>query len=184
MEGIMNKKINIKLLLTFFAIFSFSVMWLSLGGVAGAETVFTTNTLIDAGNTAYDGQDIVVINCTLTVNGPHSFNSLQVVNNAVVTHQATTASQEYSLLLTVASNLIVDATSKIDVSGRGYLQGRTLGNTTVGAATLVAGGSYGGLGGFGWNGSTTNAVYGDYQNPNELGSGGGPHSNLGVLVAG
>ncbi len=41
----------------------------------------------------------------------------------------------HKLDLTVAEQVIVDATSKIDVSGKGYLAGRTTGNTTVGGAT-------------------------------------------------
>src|SRR5712671_664602 len=58
-----------------------------------ASVSITTNTLIDVGDTTYDGQDIVVNNCTLTVNGQHAFGSLQAVNNAVVTHTAATTSQ-------------------------------------------------------------------------------------------
>ncbi len=47
----------------------------------------------------------------------------------------------------MASNLVVDASSAIDVSGKGYLPDYTLGNTTAGARSgSVAGGSYGGLG--------------------------------------
>ena len=49
-------------------------------------TVFTTNATINAGNATYDGQDIVVSNCTLTVNGPHFFASLLLTNSAVLTH--------------------------------------------------------------------------------------------------
>src|ERR1019366_522230 len=58
------------------------------------------------------------------------------------------------------------------VSAKGYLEGRTTGNTTVGAAVDTAGGSYGGLGGSGRTGPA-NAVYGDYANPEDWGSGGG-----------
>src|ERR1035437_10475944 len=50
--------------------------------------VITTNTTIAIGVTTYDGQDIVVSNCTLTVNGPHPFTSLLVASNGVVTHTA------------------------------------------------------------------------------------------------
>ena len=76
------------------------------------------------------------------------------------------------------TTLFIDSTSKIDVSGKGYLGGypggvngvsigRTLGNTTAGGSTSSNGGGYGGLGGSG------NATYGDYANPNDVGSGGG-----------
>ncbi|MCL5097556.1 MAG: hypothetical protein M1608_08520 [Candidatus Omnitrophica bacterium] len=97
--------------------------------------------------------------------------SLQVANGAVLTHQVTTPTREYSLRLTIASNLLVDASSRIDVSGRGYLGNYAIGNVRTGGATGTSGGSYGGLG-FSSGGGTANAVYGDYRNPDELGSGG------------
>src|SRR5690349_11301349 len=115
--------------------------------LVGATVTFTNNTLIDASNLAYEGQDIVITGCTVTANGRHAFNSVSLLNVGVLSHQPTTASQEYSLVLHVTNNLLVDATSSIDVSGDGYLAGYTFGNTTNGAANHTAGGSYGGLGG-------------------------------------
>jgi len=44
---------------------------LALLATAAHAAVFTTDATINIGDTAYDGQDIVVSNCTLTVNGPH-----------------------------------------------------------------------------------------------------------------
>src|SRR5438309_1549157 len=70
--------------------------------------------------------------------------SVSILNGAMLTHQAPTATQEYALRLTLTGALMIDATSKIDVTGQGYRPGYTLGNTTVGGAT-TAGGSYGGL---------------------------------------
>src|SRR5262249_18678532 len=66
--------------------------------------------------------------------------------------------QVHLLDLDIAGTLNVDATSRIDVSGKGYLAGRTTGNTTTGGATGNAGGSYGGVGGA--PRGTANAVYG------------------------
>ena len=143
---------------------------------ARAGVTFTTNTLIGSANLAYEGQDIVIQGCTVTVNGAHGFNSLSLLSTGVLTHAATTLTQEYSLTLTLAKNLTVDGTSRIDVSGRGYLPGYTLGNTTNGAASYTAGGSYGGLGGVCCGSSSVaNGPYGDYHNPNELGSGSGAY---------
>ena len=59
------------------------------GFTAGAVT-FTNDTAISLNNTNYDGADIVVTNCTLTVDGPHSFASLQVLNGANLTHSIST----------------------------------------------------------------------------------------------
>jgi hypothetical protein len=52
---------------------------------AGAIT-FTNDTAISFRNTNYDGADIVVTNCTLTVDGPHAFASVQVLNGGSLTH--------------------------------------------------------------------------------------------------
>ncbi len=141
-----------------------------------AVVTFTQDTLIDVGNSSFDGQDIVVQACTVTANGVHAFNSVQVVGGGVLTHQPTTPAQEYSLVLAIVSNLVVDAASRIDVSGRGYandgaLGALTLGNTNTGAASGRSGGSYGGLGAPA-SGGQANSTYGDYHNPNELGSAG------------
>ena len=48
-----------------------------------AQTVtFTTNTAIGVGNTNYDSAAIVVTNCTVTMDGPHTFASLLVAGGA------------------------------------------------------------------------------------------------------
>ena len=45
---------------------------------AGAETVFTSNTTIAAGNLAYEGANIGVQGCIVTVEGNHSFGALSI----------------------------------------------------------------------------------------------------------
>jgi len=87
----------------------------------------------------------------------------------VLTHVACTATETHRLEINVAGVLAVSADSRIDVSGKGYVAGRTSGNTTVGAATASSGGSYGGLGGN--SEGSANAVYGDYATPEDWGSG-------------
>jgi hypothetical protein len=85
--------------------------------------------------------------------------------------------------LNVSGSVEIDATSRIDVSERGYLGGyreglgnvgRTYGNMP--GAYLNAGGSYGGMGSLSnnnsWGTARVSGVYGDYRNPGELGSGG------------
>ena len=75
--------------------------------------------------------------------------------------------------------LLVDATSRIDVQGRGYLGGVVPGNPSCNGVTNGgqlgaherSGGSYGGYG-FTDSGTGTNSTYGDPRNPAELGSGG------------
>lgn len=62
--------------------------FLALTAVRATTIVFTTNTDIVPMNINYDGDDIVVSNCTVTVDGPHSFDSLSIETNGVLTHTA------------------------------------------------------------------------------------------------
>src|SRR5579864_4947270 len=155
-------------------VFKASLLYIS------ASMIFTSPVTISEGNTTYDGQDIAIDGTTVTINGSHNFNSLHLVHEAIVTHSANTATQTQNLDLTVTQQVIVDPTSRIDVSGKGYLPGRTTGNTTVGAATGGTGASYGGTA---WTGGTgtTNATYGDYADPSEPGSGGAGGAGGGLV---
>jgi len=147
-----------------------------------AQTVFTTNTVISETNTTYDGQDIAIKGATVTIDGPHSFDSVHLIDGAVLTHSANTATQTHKIDLTVSQQVIVDASSKIDVSGKGYLAGRTTGNTTVGGAGGGSGGDGGSYGGRGaTDGGHTNLVYGDYADPEDWGSGGSNSSGGGQI---
>ena len=49
---------------------------------------FTSDTYIGPTDYSIEGEDIVVTNCTLTVDGAHGFNSLQLQNGGVLTHSA------------------------------------------------------------------------------------------------
>jgi hypothetical protein len=136
-------------------------LWTPLGQTT--DTVFQVDSLLLSGSNTI----------ALTAAGaPISARNVSVVNGATLSHLPATTNEVFSLDLTVSGTLLVDATSSINVSGCGYLPGYTFGNTTVGGASDAAGGSYGGLGG-GNSTSTPNMTYGDYRNPNELGSGSG-----------
>jgi hypothetical protein len=66
-----------------------SFLWLTIALGLPAQShavVFATDTTITLHNTNYDGADIVVTNCALTVDGPHSFASVQIQNAGVLTH--------------------------------------------------------------------------------------------------
>jgi hypothetical protein len=138
----------------------------------GSSIVFNSNTVIAEGDFTHDGKDVTVSGCTLTVNGPHAFNSLNVTNVGKVRHSACTASILHSLDLTIGGTLAISADSSIDVSGRGYLSGYTTGNTTNGATTYYCGGSYGGRGGFVF-GYPECSKYGDARLADDWGAGGG-----------
>ena len=59
---------------------------LLLSGLAVGAVTFTSDTAIGVYDTNYDGMDVVVTNCTLTVDGPHSFASLQLLSGGNLTH--------------------------------------------------------------------------------------------------
>ncbi|MBI2359071.1 MAG: RHS repeat protein, partial [Deltaproteobacteria bacterium] len=124
--------------------------------VAGTVVAINTDTLIGENNFQFEGRTLQVNAKTLTVNGSHTFANLILANGAVLTHSPTTATKVNKLDIKVSGTLRIDATSKIDVTGRGFLGGRQPGNPfgnrgmTVGfqpGSDLGSGGSYGGLGG-------------------------------------
>ncbi len=140
---------------------------------------FTNDTFIGADNTNFDGQEIVLTNCTLTLDGPHSFTALDILNGGVVTHLATTNGQGGdSLSLVISNDVEVESGGAIDVSGRGFGgssgpgQGRTTSNST-GYYGMGAGGGYGGFGGASANGAPGGDCYGSASAPASEGSGGG-----------
>jgi hypothetical protein len=136
-------------------------MWTPLG--QSTDTAFNVDQLVISGAGVVAGPAYQM---------PIVANNVDVLNGAALTHQSTTPTAAYSLLLAIANKLTVDASSKIDFSGRGYPGGYTVGNTRTGGA-VSAGGTYGGLGGVAPGGST-NRIYGDSTDPNDLGSGGSP----------
>jgi hypothetical protein len=132
---------------------------------------------------------IGIDNAEVWYSAPLAATTMALSNGSILTHHSASTTKVYSLELQVGS-LAVDSTSRIDVSGKGYLggnvgdntgqyqPGRTLGNALgaggyTSAGLGAAGGSYGGLGGPRNDGTGVVLGYGDYRNPNELGSGGG-----------
>jgi len=112
----------------------------------------------------------VIIDSPLSITG-----TFAVLNNSIVTHSV---GLEAGLVIN-ADKILVDATSLIDVTSRGYRGGLNSGNAactgqTLGGipgATFRSGGSYGGRGGI-YDGSGSSKEYGDIKNPTLLGSGG------------
>ena len=145
--------------------------------------IVTHTAAISDTDTTYDGSALVVRGVTVTLDGTHSFGMVHLLEGATLTHSAATSDTEYQMEIIISGELKIDSTSSIDVTGKGYLPGYTIGNTTEGGATGDtesdgSAGSYGGLGG----GETTNWTYGDFTNPNRLGSGGSRTGNGGGLV--
>src|SRR4051812_45331355 len=146
-----------------------------------ASTIILTNSItISEANTNYDGQDLVISGATVTVDGSHSFASLLLTNDAVLTHSSCSPTETHTLDLIVTNQIVVSSNSRIDVSGKGYLAGRTTGNATVGGATGKGGGSHAGLGGYDvWGRS--GRTYGNFASPSDWGSGGGSGPGGGLV---
>ncbi len=163
------------------------LVFLACFAVSSVAATFTANFTISEGDTTYEGQDIVIDGAvTVTIDGPHAFNSLLLTNGAVLTHSPCTVTETHKLDLTVSNQIVISADSRIDVSGKGYLAGRTVGNVPAPASAFYSGGSHGGLGAWIAGSSTPLPVYGTYADPQEWGSGSGYVSGGGLvrLVAG
>ena len=167
---------------------------------AGNGTIFLKQSHQAYGDLIVDGHAAATPADLCFIPGGYTFDNIVLRNRAYVTaDDGLVAAQAVSLLnqstlthslareaglAVTAPRVEVDATSAIDVSGRGYLgsyqpgnvgylEGRTLGNAL--GAPAHAGGSYGGLG----HNAPVSLVYGDPLNPTGLGGGGGRGSNDG-----
>ncbi len=155
------------------------------------------NDTITADNYAWDYSDLVIDGGTVIIDGEHHFLSLTLLNGAVVKHLPTTINMVHRLSIFAQDFISIDATSKIDVTGLGYLgggrgdndttAGRTDGNSLVGGSPPGTGGSHGGRGGpyiYTWGGriNTINFAANPYDNrlwPVQPGGGGGSNGNPG-----
>src|SRR5688572_28018082 len=79
-----------------------------------AATIFTTDTLIGVNDTTHEGQDIVVSNAVLTVDGAHTFNSVRVTAGGMLTHSASaTGMLPYIVTITNELQVLTDTNSVI-----------------------------------------------------------------------
>src|SRR5688572_7788760 len=137
-----------------------------------ATVVFTNDVVISSSDTNYDGLEIVVTNCTVTVDGTHSFASLRVLNGGILTHSVSTG--HTGLNLTTTGDVWVDDDGAINVDGKGYLFSEGLGNgTQSGSPPTGRGAGHGGIGGTTSATGSGGASYGLAQQPANKGSTGG-----------
>ncbi len=145
---------------------------------------------IDCTNIAtWNNRDIVIDGGTATptvtmnslgINGTcpasFTFSSISVINGGKITHGATTSSQEYGLTLT-SNAVTIDASSSIDVSGKGYqsqVTGSSQSQGNIQVVNKLGGGSSGTGGSYGGEGAknTPFPTYGSLFYPVDLGSSG------------
>ncbi len=87
---------------------------------------FTSDTYIGPTDFSSDGEDITVTNCTLTIDGTHGFNSLQLQAGGVLTHSAFTNGPQQLAFSVVNEPETLSATTPA-----------TLVNTNVATNTIV-----------------------------------------------
>ena len=146
-----------------------SSLMLTSGGQLQVSGAFTSSVPVTVAGGTLAADNFAVSTATLT-------------NGGVLTCPPSTATEMHKLQIQVSGTLTVDATSRIDVSRKGYLPGYTKGNTTNGGATGLSGGSYGGLGNS--SGGSPCVVYGDYAAVDEMGSGSGPANQFTASASG
>jgi hypothetical protein len=142
--------------------------------LAGAHAaLITTNTALSPGDLLYEGADLIVSNCTLTVNGAHNFASLLLTDGAVLTHSpAPNGEPDDRLDLTITNDLTVDATSRVDANARGYAATNGPGKG-LGDYDNSSSGGHGGPGGNGFGSLAGGGAYDAVLAPSQWGSGGG-----------
>lgn len=89
----------------------------TLLAASASAVTFHTDTTIAPGDAAYDGQAVEVDGCTLTIDGPHTFASLALSNNAVVTHSPWSADQPANRLDLMVTTTVTLAAGRAAVFG-------------------------------------------------------------------
>ncbi|MEA2604010.1 MAG: large repetitive protein [Acidobacteriota bacterium] len=135
-------------------------------------TMVTADRTLAAGDASLNGQPLIVANgATLTVDGPHAFQSLLVLDGGKVTHPKTDATTVHRLELTVAGDVFVGCDAAITADALGYRGAKAQGELAYTYPNVplayTNAGSHGGEGGYG------GAVYDNVFDPREPGGGGG-----------
>src|SRR5882762_1774402 len=66
--------------------FLLSVAILQVAALSARSVTFTNDTSISFSNSNYDGQEIVITNCTVTIDGSHAFANVHILNGGTLTH--------------------------------------------------------------------------------------------------
>ncbi len=133
----------------------------NLSVISAAYSIqLTAATTISPTNTSFDGQDLIVNGTILTINGSHQFNSVQLINGAILTHSPSPTTK----LELTSQTFFIDASSSINLAAKGRLPTANV--------TGASGGSYGGRGGIYDSSGSTNPVFGNNKLPTDLGIGG------------
>ena len=147
--------------------------------ITGAGSSLSILDLEIGNNLTIDGSSAYLEVDNLTVG-----QKLALKNGAVLYSHTTTMSEVHKLTIN-ATDIEIDSSSSINVLGLGYHTHYTydpanpsVPTTSGGASGSDSTGSYGGLG---YKSDSSNALYGDFRNPNEVGSGGDDYRGGGLV---
>ena len=111
------------------------VIALILARLPAFATTFTNDTTINANDTNYEGADIIVTNCTVTVDGPHAFSSLLVAAGGVLTHSSSPNGVISNLLSVVDESQVLNDTNPVTLLNSNILTGTVL--VTDSGSTII-----------------------------------------------
>jgi hypothetical protein len=154
-----------------------STILFALSSAVAPAVVFTTPIVIGPYDYSFEGQDITISSCIVSINGFHSFASLHVIGGGVLTHLPAAPGQPNNRIdLAIAMDVLIDPFSKIDVSLAGYgpgFPGPGAGVTGTVNGDYGSGGANGGFGGDASSGARGGRPYGSLSQPMDWGSAGG-----------
>lgn len=81
--------------------------------VTGQAVIFSEAAQIAVDD--YTNAAVTIDGCVLTINGPHSFSSFEILNGGSVTHSSLAGLQ-----LTIAGDMVLEAGASINVDDKGY----------------------------------------------------------------
>ncbi len=153
LETTMNKAIHNTVIKTTIICFLLFIAVMPVNAIT-----INLDTTITSSDFSNDNQDITIDGAILTIDGTHTFLDIQLINGATLTHTQNTSGLDLTM-----NSLSIDATSKIDLTGKGR-------NPVTGEVTGLSSASHGGQGILCLVSDITNAVYGDLRQPNALGT--------------
>jgi len=92
------------------------VIFLATVALRAPSMVFTEDTYIGPLDTNYDGQDLVVLGCTVAVDGPHTFSSVVLVGNGVLTHSFSTNGQVTIAMSVTNAPYVLSGTTPVELA--------------------------------------------------------------------
>ena len=107
-----------------------------------SAAVFSTDTLIGHNDAWFEGQDIVITNCTVTIDGSHVFSTLRIETGGILTH--TSATNGFLTLITPTANepQVLTGTNLVTLGNTNVFAGSVVVKDASGSVTFALGADY------------------------------------------